>query len=963
VRATGGANGSQKDPVEPFGLKTEEIYRKVVENAHDLICGTDVRGYLTFVSNAALEILGYEKEEIIGKHYLTLIREDYQREVNELYSSQLAKSIPNTYGEFPVLTKGGKEIWFGQNVQLVMEGEDVAGFQAIARDISVHRRIDEDRSMFYQAVEQSSSIVMITDTQGRIEYVNPRLTEITGYSKDELIGENPRILKSGATAEEEYRALWRTITSGGAWRGQFKNKKKNGESYWESAYISPIRNEQGFITHFLAIKEDITERRRSDEKLEEANSELEAINEQLEQAIERANRLAFAAEAANISKSEFLANMSHEIRTPLNGIIGMTELALDTELSAEQQEYLKVVKASADSLLTLINDILDFSKIEAKKLDLDSMDFDLRDTLVDTLKTLAFRAHEKSLELTCHVLHDVPEGLVGDPGRLRQIVVNLISNAIKFTDTGEVILQVEVGEQTGEDVFLHFVVTDTGIGIPPDKQQMIFEPFVQADGSATRKHSGTGLGLAICCHLVEMMGGKLWVQSETGKGSQFHFTACFGLQSPASSKPIADLVAEVRGLAVLAVDDNTTNRRVLEEMLTSWGMKPTLVESAQAAIRVIEEARAAGTSYPLVITDANMPEMDGFELAERIKKQLGRNSATIMMLTSAGMRGDAARCREVGVSAYLTKPIKHSCLLDAIQTALSMNVQEGGAPPLITRHSLRERRLTSFSARKGGLRILLAEDNIVNQKLVIRLFGKKGHTVDVVNDGKAVLEVLGKTPYDVVLMDLQMPEMDGLTATGAIREREKETGGHIPIIALTAHAMAGDKERCLKAGMDGYVAKPIRAEELFEAIEAAMAALPEEDESGASPGLRTGPGSEDEPGERILDRTGLMARVDGDKTLLAEIMALFREEGPELMSQIRKAVAEHKSEALHRAAHALKGSVGNLGGKAAYEAALRLEDMGRRDHLDQAEEAYAFLDKEFGRLNSALLDLLKEGED
>jgi PAS domain S-box-containing protein len=928
-------------------------YRELVESAQDIFCVTDARGYIKYVNPIATEMLGYARDELIGKDYLSFVNQDYQKTARRLYTVQLARKIPNTYWEFPAVTKDGKETWLGQNVQPIMDGENVLGFQTIARNINDRKRLDEDRLKFLEAVEQTSSIVMITDTQGQIEYVNPKMTEVTGYSKEELIGNNLEILKPGLKTPGEYKTLWRTITSGRTWRGQIQNRNKSGETYWESASISPIRNKEGEITHFLVIMEDITELKRSEEKLEEANRELEEINQQLEKAIEKANKLVFAAEAASISKSEFLANMSHEIRTPLNGIIGMTELALDTRLTAEQQEYLRIVKASADSLLTLINDILDFSKIEAKRLDLDIINFDLRDTLGDTLKTLALRAHEKSLELTCHVLPDVPEALVGDPGRLRQIVVNLVGNAIKFTDQGEVILDVQIKKKSEDTVCLHFSVKDTGVGITPEKLKLIFEPFAQADGSATRRHRGTGLGLAISSHLVEMMGGEIWVESEVGKGSIFHFMVQFGLQKVACPKIAHEDVVEVRDLPVLVVDDNETNRRVLEEILGSWGMKPTVVESAQAALLVIEASKNRGQPFPLVIMDANMPHMDGFTLAEEIKKRAELKSATIMMLTSAGLRGDAARCRELGVAAYLTKPIKHSYLLDAIMIAMGNRGKDGGPTDLITRHFLRKERPQSSERGKRALHILLAEDNMVNQKLVIRLLEKKGHTVDVVEDGRAVLEAVDRKTHDLILMDLQMPEMDGLAATAAIREKEKETGDHMPIIALTAHAMSGDRERCLKAGMDGYVSKPIEPERLFETINDV---LPVQDEEASNHSEEAQP--QDDSGEAfdeyVIDFSALSARVDGDKELLQEIVSIYQEDCPQIMSQIREAIAKECACDLERAAHTLKGAVGNLGARAAHEAALRLETIARSGDLTDAEEALSVLEREITRFNSAV---------
>ena len=705
-------------------------------------------------------------------------------------------------------------------VLLILGGHWIRTKRLRARSFELSRTIEERTKDLREEVEerrraeeefrQSSELVRLLldatpeaiygiDTQGNCTFCNPACLRLLDYrDPKELLGKNVHAAihhtrADGTPYPVEKCHIYEAFRTGHGthvddevfWR---KDRTSFPAEYWSR----PLhRGEQliGTVVTFV----DITQRRQAEQVLKDAKE---------------------AAEAANQAKSTFLATMSHEIRTPMNGILGMTELVLDTDLTNEQRDNLGLVRLSAESLLTVINDILDFSKIEAGKLEIEAIPFDLRESLGETMKALGFRAHQKGLELIYEVQPDVPEAVLGDPGRIRQIIVNLVGNSIKFTERGEILLSVTREEESPESVSLHFAVKDTGVGIPINKQQRIFEAFAQADGSMTRKYGGTGLGLAICTKLLGIMGGRIWVESQPGQGSTFHFTLRLAIQGAPPERPARLAPEELRKLPVLIVDDNFTNRRVLQGMLNRWGMRPTAVEGGRTALQALEIAKSTGRPFPLILLDGHMPEMDGFTLAELIQKDPELVGATIMMLTSAGHVGDAARCRKLGISAYLVKPIRQGELLESIRQVLQMT-SEQKAVPLVTRHTLRE-----FQHRA---RILLAEDNAVNQTLAVRLLEKRGYAVSVAGDGRAALTALENESFDLVLMDIQMPGMDGFEATAAIREKEKRSGSHIPIIAMTAHALKGDEDRCLAAGMDAYVSKPIRTSELYSAIENLLA--------------------------------------------------------------------------------------------------------------------------------------------
>ena len=781
----------------------------------------------------------------------------------------------------------------------------------------------EEKTHFLNSLIENSPIAIVGATTDHcVRMVNRAYEEIFLKSAKDIVGRQIIDLPGTPEGVEEAKANRELVVQGKTVHTLTRRKRGDGTFIDVELHIVPIMS-QGKYSGSLALYQDVTQRKQAEQHLLRAKE---------------------AAEAANQAKSDFLANMSHEIRTPMNGIIGMTELALDTDLTTEQREYLTLVKTSADSLLALISDILDFSKIEAGKLDIDIAEFSFAQSLGETLKALGYRAHQKGLELAWRVGQNVPSRLMGDVSRLRQVIVNLVGNSLKFTHQGEVVVEADKESEDETGMTLHFQVRDTGIGIPLEKQRLIFEAFTQADTSTTRQYGGTGLGLAITERLVKLMGGRIWVESEPGFGSAFHFTAHFGHAAENSTLESTAGPEILQECPVLIIDDNRTNRIILVEMLSSWHMKPEAVESAAAALEVLDRHRREGRDVRLIVTDMQMPEMDGLSLLDKLRKEPAFAKLPVILLSSSVQHGETSRSRSLGCSAYLTKPVQPSELFDAMVAALSSKS--------VAETSVRPAPQTQ-QRRKIATKILLAEDNAVNRKLAKTLLEKHGYTVVIATNGREAIDILGRDKVDLVLMDVQMPEMDGLEATRTLRETEHQTGKHLHIIALTAHAMKGDRERCLEAGADDYLTKPIRTTELLAAIDRAQEnAMKQADESTDKQVGETR--AEQSADADVLDVASALDRVEGDRELLGELVALFSEETAQSAREIRAAFNAGDSKLLERLAHTVKGAASNIGAVAVSGAARALEEHARATGVQDAHGKIVALEAEMERLQPAL---------
>jgi PAS domain S-box-containing protein len=903
------------------------LLHALMDNLPHSIYFKDAQSHFIRINRALAKYFGLsDATEALGKTDFDFFADEHASEARTDEKRVMQTDQPLLDKQEKETWPDGRETWVTTTkLPLYNEQGDIVGTFGISRDITEQKKAAEalrTSEMKYRTLYDSSrdAIMLVTPEEGFLSG-NPAAIELFGCKNEEEftactpVDFSPEYQPDGILSTVKAQQMMAIAMKEGSHFFEWTHIRLDGREFYATVLLNKMELEGKKLLQ--ATVRDITEQKKAAEALRAAKE---------------------AAEVASRAKSDFLATMSHEIRTPMNGIIGMVDLLLGTNPTEQQRTYLELASQSAETLLRLINDILDFSKIEAGKFELESIGFKLRDTLSDTLQTLAGRASEKSLELTCRIPSDIPDDLIGDPGRLCQVIVNLTGNAIKFTEQGEIAVGVLMESHVDGNVCLHFSVSDTGPGIPPDKQKVIFEAFRQADSSMSRRFGGTGLGLTISSHLVELMDGRMWLESELGKGSTFHFNALFSLQKDAPIKPEPGPVT-LHGLRVLIVDDNKTNRLILQEMLNNWRMNPTVVDSGQAALIEMDKAVKADEPFHMVLLDGMMPGMDGFELAERIRRNPRMSQTTLFMLSSGGKYTNSTRCRELGIDYSLMKPVKQSELLDSIIEALSVatgdetDVSTAEGKPVSTKH----------------LHVLLAEDGVVNQKVAVSLLEQCGHKVTVANNGRQAIVALDGGSFDVVLMDIQMPTMDGYEATAIIRENEKASGGHIPIIAMTAHAMKGDRERCLDAGMDGYIAKPIRAKDLYETIEMTAAKVWESQRQ-----------DDTISGEKeILDRDKILEQTGANEETLKEIVELFDTESVKLMKRIRDAIENEDSSKLQRAAHTLKGSIRIFGAERPAAAAKRLEIMGRDKNLADAEQAWQVLVEEIERLKPLLNDLVK----
>lgn len=919
---------SERKQVEETLRHSEERFRHIVESAPNGIVMVDQEGKIALFNSQAERLFGYAENELLGRPIEVLIPWRYRGlypQHREIFLSNLQS---RTLG-------GGRELYGVRNdgsefpVEISLNPlETPSGIHVLASVVDItERKAAEDRvrqseERFRSMIENvKDHAIFMLDPQGRVLTWNKGAERLRGYTSEEIIGKHYSCLfpiedqESGRPDQLLRTALLEGQCEDEGWR-----LRKDGSQFWANVVIAAVRDQGGTLIGFSKVSGDLTRRRRIEEELMLAKE---------------------AADAANQAKSAFLANISHEIRTPMTGIIGMAGLLSDTELSTEQREYCDIIRRSGESLLTVINEVLDFSKVESGKLELEIIDFDLRSAVAEVTDLFAKQAADKELKLISSIEDNVPTELQGDPGRLRQIISNLVNNALKYTEKGEVIVRVELLDETQNHADLRFSVSDTGIGIPSDKIGKLFNSFTQVDASINRKYGGTGLGLAICKNLVELMEGEIGVDSQPQKGSTFWFTLRL-LKQPEHSGDNACTLSNFNGLRILIVDGNSNSRSVVERYLRTMGINSQSATDGLTALELLRVGSANGEPYDLAIIEFMLPEMDGLELAQTIRRNPAFSTLKMLLLTAVGKTGAERLAKAAGVDAYLTTPVSYARLAGCLASLI------GEAPRANSSDALNAEHFLSAQNPSHRLRIMVADDNHINQKVIASLLKKMGHRADVVSNGKEVLETFKLVPYDIVLMDVQMPEMDGFEACRQIRALEQSKGRHTPIIAITAHARKADRDKCLAAGMDDYVSKPIKPRDLKAALARRMAGVTYIPIAhGAFEAL---------PHGEVLNISEALGLVGGNRELLCEIARLFLDQYPRLLEETRRALSRSDYQSLGGAAHTLASSVGQLGGQRAFAAAKKLEQVSNEGDLPQASEALAKLEKELQLLRSTLSD-------
>lgn len=933
--------------------ESEERMRAITDSAQDAILMLNREGRISYWNPAAERIFGYSAAEAIGNelHLLSPPSEfsgAFANALLQILQTSDRPAIGNTL-DMEVLRKDGVKVAISlslSRIQTKGNWEAVGIVRDVTEQKLASRSLELSREQYMLAIAGSKDGIWDWNLADNTLFLSPNWKKMLGYNDHELPS-NFETFQSLLHPDDADRVLAyiKDYLNGRIteYSLEFRYRLKDGNYCWILARGEALRDESGIAYRMAGSHSDVTERKVAEEALLEAMSDLESANDELKKLNEKANNLARAAEVANAAKSEFLANMSHEIRTPMNGIIGMTGLLLDTRQTEDQKQFTEILRSSSENLLSLINDILDFSKVEAGKMTLENIDFDLRNTLEDAVQMLAVKAAEKNIELICLVEPEVPSMLNGDPGRLRQIILNLAGNAIKFTHSGEVVIRVRLESEASESVFLHFSVKDTGIGIAANSLDHLFEAFSQVDSSTTRRYGGTGLGLAISRKLVAMFSGTIGVKSEQGEGSDFYFTARFGKQVGKSDYDDIQ-IGNISGIKVLVVDDHAVNRLLVANLLKSWGCLHDEAASGQEAMAKLSSAAEKGKPFMVALIDMLMPEMDGRDLCARIKKDQFVANTRLILLTSLGQRGDAAWIHEVGFAGYLTKPLRQSQLHDCLAMVVGSDSITGPVLPkvLITRHRVVE-------AQKRNIRLLLVEDNQTNQEVALALLKKLGYRVDLANNGFEALTMLEQHNYNLVLMDCQMPELDGFAATAKIRSGSLPgIKADIPIIAMTANAMRGDREQCIEAGMDDYISKPVQPKELLEKINqwlsSGRGSVAVDDESSLN------------SGDEVFDEPELFQRLLGEEKLVKKIIATFLNDTPAQIQELRAALKVAETEKALRLVHNIKGSAANVSAKALKKAAMELEnDLRRKEkNLTENETGLARLEASFNGLVQVL---------